>query len=187
MTFIINDPKKKIELAERKDVVTPNLLDYSAGPFKLENPQKNNYVIFDKTKVTLVQGKTYCISCQTNGTLVGKTFDGTMSDGVFQFYFYDVDNPSNYFLAAGNKLGNSVTFNYGNRPTGSWKLCIQFKGLYTNLINTAPTIHQIKIEEGSIPTPWIPSSQDLANVLSKMGGIKLHYKLYYATPVKEVA
>lgn len=51
-----------------------------------------------------------------------------------------------------------------------------------------------KLEKGSIATPWCPSMNDLATGLldiqaikSKLGGVKLNYRLYYAASVKEVA
>lgn len=154
------------EIINQNNMLGPNLLDCSVGPFKLENPQNNTYVIFDKTRVNLIQNKTYCISCQTNGTLVNKSFDGKTPDGSFQFYLYNVNNPSTYFLVAGAKAGNSVTFNY-TPSTAVWKLCIQYKGKYDEIIDKAPTISQVKIEEGTMPTKWIPSSNDLADLMSK--------------------
>ena len=161
------------EIINPNNMLGPNLLDGSVGPFKLENPQKNNYVIFDKTRVSLIQNKTYCISCQTNGTLFNKNFDDKTPDGFFQFYLYNVNNPSTYFQVAGAKAGNGVTFNY-TRSTAVWKLCIQYNGIYDKIIAQAPTINQVKIEEGTMPTKWIPSSNDLATAISKMGGETAH-------------
>lgn len=179
------------EIINQNNMLGPNLLDGSVGPFKLENPQKNNYVIFDKTRVNLIQGRKYCISCQTDGTLVNSLFDGTTPDGSsFQFYLYKVNDPSSYFQVVGAKTGNSVTFNYGF-STATWKLCIQYKGKYDEIINKAPTISQVKIEEGTMPTKWIPSSNDLATAISKMGGRRLTKPLvsmlYTILPEREVA
>ena len=179
------------EIINQNNMLGPNLLDGSVGPFKLENPQKNNYLILDKTRVNLIQGKNYCISCQTNGILVNKQFDGTTPDGSsFQFYLYNVNNPSSYFLVLGAKVGNSIAFNYGS-STATWKLCIQYKGKYDQIIGKTPTINQVKIEEGTMPTKWIPSSNDLAAAISKMGGRRLTKPLvsmlYTILPEREVA
>lgn len=179
------------EIMNPNNMLGPNLLDGSVGPFKLENPQKKNYVIFDKTRVNLIKGRKYCISCQTDGALINKPFDGTTPDGSsFQLYLYNTNDPSSYFLVEGAKAGNSIAFNYG-RSTAVWKLCIQYKGIYDKIIGKAPAISQVKVEEGTMPTKWIPSSNDLATAISKMGGRRLTKPLvsmiYTILPEREVA
>lgn len=52
-------------------------------------------------------------------------------------------------------------------------------------------IANLKLEKGSVATPWSPSPLDILDEIetlkSKLGGVKPNYRLYYATSLKEVA
>lgn len=156
------------QLVFDKNAIHANLLDNSAGPFILDNERKLNYVIFDLSTINLVKGKTYCISCNSDGTLV-TSFDDESNMNTFQFYLYQVSNPSKYYLVRGPQKLNSIVFSH-HEASGLWKLCVQFCGDYNKILGKTPTISQVKIEEGTNATSWIPSSNDLATAISKMGG-----------------
>ncbi|NRN88437.1 hypothetical protein [Lactobacillus helveticus] len=152
-----------------KNAIHENLLNNSVGPFVLKgNLSKLNWEIFDLSTANLVKGKSYCLSLNSTGTLVSQ-FDSKSNINNFQVWLYQVSNPSTYYLVQGpqspQKL-NSIVFNHGGE-NGLWKLCIQFFGAYDTILGKTPPISQVKIEEGTNATAWIPSSQDLADLMSK--------------------
>lgn len=163
--------------------IHPNLLNKSVGPFPPNLKLKINYDIFDKSDVNLVEGKTYCISCKSTDNLLGTIFNGSSTDNDFLFYLYKPDH-SQYFPVLGTKNGNSVRF---KMHSGNWHLCVQYFARNTQPLSDFPQVEHVKIEEGENSTAWIPSSQDLADLASKLGGAKPSYRLYYAASVKEVA
>ena len=161
--------------------IHPNLLNNSVGPF----PPKSgvNYDIFDNSTVNLIGSHTYCISCESNGILSNKEFNGQSTDNDFMFYLYTPDH-SKYTPIFGTKgnTQNSIVF----KATGEFVLCVQYKAGFGS--KTFPMVKNVKIEEGTKATDWIPSSQDLSTALAKMwGGRKLTKPLIsmlYATSIE---
>ncbi|MEK3647761.1 hypothetical protein AAA413_05320 [Lactobacillus crispatus] len=149
-----------------QNAIHENLLNNSVGPFPADLGKNINYGIYDKSTVSLIKGKTYTISCKSNGNLFGKAFDATANTSSFSVYFYTPDH-SNYFQVLGNSKGNSLTFTMKNF-SGIWVLCMQYNGNPTNDGNKFPKVEQVKVEQGNKATSWLPSSQDLADVISKM-------------------
>lgn len=114
---------------------------------------------------------------------------------------------ANYTSFDDNEDGNLLIPNKWSSKTitakqdfpASMKLLI-YAGGPTNTQGNTIHIYNLKVERGAIATPWIPSPLDYAikpdidnlqdqinQLKSKLGGVKPHYRLYYAASVKEVA
>ena len=181
MTELFINGKQLID----ENSIHPNLLNNSVGPFPPNTKAGINYDIFDNSTVNLIEGHSYCISCESDGNLCNKQFNGQNTDNDFLFYLYTPDR-SKYFPILGLKSNtrNSIVF----KAKGKFILCVQYKAMPNS--KAFPTVKNVKIEDGTKATAWIPSSHDLSTALVKMGGVKLRYKLYinnYTTSVKEVA
>ena len=146
------------EFAKKKDVINPNLLNNSVGPFSTQG----GFKIFDNSTVSLIQGKTYCFSCKTSG-IVTSGWAANQVKGNFTFYIYYL-NSNDYVGVTGTILSTNSIIWECNVPTGTYRFGIQ---KYGKADNYDVPISQVKIEEGVTATAWIPSSQDLADLMSK--------------------
>ena len=141
-----------------ENFINPNLLNNSVGPF----PTEGGFKTFDNSTVSLIQGKTYCFSCKTSGIVSSGWADNSVKDN-FTFYIYYL-NSNKYGAVVGTVLStNSITWKC-DLPTGTYRLGIQ---KYGGVEKYDVPLSQIKIEEGVTATAWIPSSQDLADLISK--------------------
>ena len=140
-----------------ENFINPNLLNNSVGPF----PTGGGFRTFDNSTASLIQGKTYCFSCKTSGIITSGWSDHPVKDN-FTFYVYYL-NSNDYAAVVGTVLStNSIIWKCGV-PTGTYRLGIQ---KYSRGVYDVP-VSQVKIEEGVTATAWIPSSQDLADLISK--------------------
>lgn len=149
------------------NTIHENLLNNSVGAFPPDLKSGINYQIFDKSTVNVIKGRTYTLSCKTNGNLWTEPFNDKTDDNSFLFYLY-TQNHSDYRAIYGQKNGSSVSFT--TDLSGICVLCLQYKAGVTTDISKFPKVEQVKIELGNKATAWVPSSEDLANIASKMGG-----------------
>ena len=209
MRAFLNDKDHgKQELALKKDTINPNLIDGSAsfdgfsdaggGIPQVNDAKYQGLKVVDQSNrqwngfgpYIFVQAGTYTFSfyAKTSGLGV-KSFMIPLNTGLD-----DKDKQS----AAVNTQAMAIL------SVSDWS---RFD--CTFVVNEAGYIHPriessgnndvlllagFKLEKGSIATPWCPSINDLATGLldiqaikSKLGGVKLNYRLYYAASVKEVA
>lgn len=124
----------------------------------------------------LVENKTYTFSANIF----------LKDNSQYNCYVNNIENLSISSNVTPNGQGGSVT-------TGGWKRVSQtFKclkaGTYAISVTSSDeyAVASYKLEYGTIATPWMPAITDLA-LKSDLGGVKLNYRLYYATSEKEVA
>lgn len=196
------------EIAERKDIINPNLIDNSAtldgfltaygdSP-QIDDAKYQGLRVINQTNTQwhgsgpymYVQKGTYTFSCYAK----------TSGQDVKAIYI-----PLNSGVYEKDKHPATINTQFANIPSVSdWS---RFN--YTFVVNEAGYIHPriessgensgmllagFKLEKGNIATPWCPSINDLAKGLMDIqalnsqlvGGVKPSYRLYYAIS-KEVA
>jgi hypothetical protein len=196
------------EIAERKDIINPNLINNSAtlnGFFnaygdlpQIDDAKYQGLRVINQTNMQwrgsgpymYVQKGTYTFSCYAK----------TSGLGVKSIMI-----PLNTGLDGKDK--QPATVNTQAMAISSVSDWSRFD--CTFVVSEAGYIHPrvessgnndvlllagFKLEKGSVATPWCPSINDLATGLldiqaikSKLGGVKLLYRIYYATSLKEVA
>ena len=196
------------EIAERKDTINPNLIDGSAsfdgssdaekGIPQVTDAKYQGLKVVDQSNrqwngfgpYIYVQKGTYTFSCYAKTSGLG---------------YKSIMIPLNTGLDDKDK--QPATVNTQTMAISSVSDWSRFDGTF--VVSEAGYIHPrvessgnndvlllagFKLEKGSVATPWCPSINDLATGLldiqaikSKLGGVKLLYRIYYATSLKEVA
>lgn len=132
--------------------------------------------------VDLISGKTYTYSCMIYST-IDDTFD-FVSLGHFQTY-----NSTDSHNRTIQKDSNTVKANIWTKvyitftPTAN----VKFYSFFIYFANTSQTIYitDIKLEEGSIATPWVPNSADsLYSTLGYNNGIEYDCSGYQRNGIK---
>ncbi len=135
-----------------------NLLANSKGPFRptgVATPTAaDNYVIYSGSTIYMVQGQIYTISGQTNGVWSGTHDPNTVSDKCVVWL---VNNQVSIIISA-NTMPHTFTWNY---PTGTCKLRVN---AYHKGADNTIYAEKIKIERGTVATPWTPAPSDNATV-----------------------
>ncbi|MBE9886036.1 BppU family phage baseplate upper protein [Enterococcus faecium] len=122
------------------------------------------------TQTPLIDGKTYTISCEI---LLESDFVGDASNIKLQHAFIPGGQvvlqtttiPSNT-LGVWQKLQGTTTINYGSGKPQQWHSV--FTNIYVNTITGHIRLRNVKIEEGSTPTPYQPNLLDAPYYLSKV-------------------
>ena len=159
MSVFIGSKTKRVELAERKDATNPNLLLNSKGPFQPQNSNitgYDNWQIYPDSTAYLEQGQTYTISGKTNGTWSG-THNGSVESDRCVIWFIDgADDATATIVSSDNQVNNSNQFVWAN-PTGTYQLRVNgYKP------DNSTKAWNIKVEKGSVATPWCPALEDYA-------------------------
>lgn len=136
-----------------------NLLKNSAGPFQPQADGRiDNYEIYSNSTIELVQGQQYTISGMTNGIFSGEHNPSIESDNVVLWIISNVNLTGiNQIVSDGNTAkGTTFTWNY---PSGTYLLRVN---TYHPVASNKIKAWNIKIEPGTVRTPWVPNSSDLA-------------------------
>lgn len=136
-----------------------NLLKNSAGPFQPQaDGHIDNYEMYSNSTIELVQGQQYTISGMTNGIFSGEHNPSIESDNVVLWIVSNVNLPGiNQIVSDGNTAkGTTFTWNY---PSGTYLLRVN---TYHPVASNKIKAWNIKIEPGTVRTPWVPNSSDLA-------------------------
>ena len=136
-----------------------NLLTNSQGPFR--PTQKNssatvsdNYDVYN-SDVYMVQGQTYTVSGQTNGTWSGTHDTEHVSDNCVLWL---TDNSNVSQIISADTMPHTFTWPY---PTKSYHLRVN---AYHHGADNPIYAEKVKIERGSVATPYSPAPEDLATV-----------------------
>lgn len=140
--------------------------------------------------VNLTSGKTYCYSCWIRST-VEDSWDYS-SLGHFQTW-----------TSSASHNRSALTYIMPNVPANKWVQVAQtfvpsanceFRSFFIYFANTSQSIWvaDIKLEEGSVPTPWIPNSGDSSFTSNNQGliendgsGFKIYDDYIQATNIIE--
>ena len=154
MSVFIGDKAKRVELAERKDATNPNLLLNSKRIFQPKNNNSDNWQIYEDSTAYLEQGQTYTISGKTNGTWSGTHEGGVESDRCVLWFVNGSD--INTIVSSDNQINNSNQFIWAY-PTGTYTLRVN-----SYKKDNSTKVWDIKVEKGSVATPWCPAYDDYA-------------------------
>ena len=154
MSVFIGEKGKRVELAERKDATNPNLLTNSKGPFQPNKGTTDNWGGYPNSVAYLEQGQTYTISGKTNGTWSGTHNNTTESDRCV-LWFTDGQH-INTIVTSDNQVNNSNQFVWTN-PTDTYLLRVN-----TYKTDNSTKVWDIKVEKGTVATPWCPAIEDYA-------------------------
>lgn len=212
MSVYINGNDNPIQLAERKDIVNQNLaysellnstdsrVDGSTKIFLHESPTLANYdyvkiplrVVFKKGDIFTISAFSVLTGPQANGFYKATIFSKSATKS------YDDKEDTNW-LKAGIRSSKMIVVNADSDPNDPPYLLV-YSGIAGKTGGNTLTVKELKVESGSVATPYIPAVEDLvlksdydalssrlSALESKMGGVKPSYRLYYATSVKEVA
>lgn len=136
-----------------------NLLKSSAGPFQPQgNGHIDNYEIYSNSTIELVQGKQYTISGMTNGIFSGEHNPSIESDNVVLWIVSNGDSIGVNKVVSNGKTAKGTTFTWGY-PSGTYSLRVN---TYHPTASNKIKAWNIKIEPGTVRTPWVPNSSDLA-------------------------
>ena len=136
-----------------------NLLTNSQGPFrptqKISSATvSDNYDVYN-SDVYMVQGQTYTVSGQTNGTWSGTHDTQHMSDNCVLWL---TDNSNVSQIISADTMPHTFTWPY---PTKSYHLRVN---AYHHGADNPIYAEKVKIERGSVATPYSPAPEDLATV-----------------------
>ena len=136
-----------------------NLLTNSQGPFrptqKISSATvSDNYDVYN-SDVYMVQGQTYTVSGQTNGTWSGTHDTEHMSDNCVLWL---TDNSNVSQIISADTMPHTFTWPY---PTKSYHLRVN---AYHHGADNPIYAEKVKIERGSVATPYSPAPEDLATV-----------------------
>lgn len=135
-----------------------NLLKNSEGPFRPTGINTNNiadnYGIYDSSTVNMIQGQTYTVSGQTNGVWSGTHDPNTISNKCVLWLVNDQIS----IVISADTMPHTFTWNY---PTGTRKLRVN---AYHKGADNTIYAEKIKIERGTVATPWTPAPSDEATV-----------------------
>lgn len=203
----------KHELAEKEDIINPNL---AYGVAKQSDNEKALGTVHDFTlsskgdtdnwtfciillKTTIHKGDIFTISAF--GTLTGPN----AADGNYKASIYSSDTSHSFdptgdtvFLKSGIRSSKTFVANADSDPNNPPVLLI-YSGKAGSTGQNSIHVQNVKVERGAIATPWIPSPLDYAikpdidnlqdqinQLKNKLGGVKPSYTTLYAT-LKEVA
>lgn len=136
-----------------------NLLTNSQGPFrptqKISSATvSDNYDVYN-SDVYMVQGQTYTVSGQTNGTWSGTHDTEHVSDNCVLWL---TDNSNVSQIISADTMPHTFTWPY---PTKSYHLRVN---AYHHGADNPIYAEKVKIERGSVATPYSPAPEDLATV-----------------------
>lgn len=135
-----------------------NLLKKSEGPFRPTGVNTttiaDNYGIYDSSTVNMIQGQTYTVSGQTNGVWSGTHDPNTISNKCVLWLVNDQIS----IVISADTMPHTFTWNY---PTGTRKLRVN---AYHKGADNTIYAEKIKIERGTVATPWTPAPSDNATV-----------------------
>ena len=136
-----------------------NLLTNSQGPFrptqKISSATvSDNYDVYN-SDVCMVQGQTYTVSGQTNGTWSGTHDTEHVSDNCVLWL---TDNSNVSQIISADTMPHTFTWPY---PTKSYHLRVN---AYHHGADNPIYAEKVKIERGSVATPYSPAPEDLATV-----------------------
>lgn len=135
-----------------------NLLKNSEGPFRPTGINTttiaDNYGIYDSSTVNMIQGQTYTVSGQTNGVWSGTHDPNTISNKCVLWLVNDQIS----IVISADTMPHTFTWNY---PTGTRKLRVN---AYHKGADNTIYAEKIKIERGTVATPWTPAPSDNATV-----------------------
>lgn len=133
-----------------------NLLTNSKGPFHPVNDPNgiDQWEEFENSRVDLIKGKVYTISAQTNGNFTDQDNGGVASNNCV-LWLCD-DHGINQIVST-TSTATGTTFTWNN-PTGSYCLRVNRYGA-----DSPVKAWNVKIEQGTVATDWIPAVSDLAD------------------------
>lgn len=165
----------KHELAEKEDIINPNLAygvvkssDLSAvygntQQASFTSPSDNNYC-FSKTKLYGNFKKGDVVTISAFGNLTGKNAqDGYYKATIYNSdtsYCYD-DNSESIFLTQGMWSSKQVVFNADTDPNNP-PVLLFYCGKPGSTSNNTIVLNRIKVERGSVATQWCPAPEDYA-------------------------
>ena len=137
-----------------------NLLTNSQGPFRptqviATQSVSDNYVIYNTSTIDMIQGQTYTVSARTNGVWSG-THDTSVESDKCVLWLTDSANISEIITA--DTMPHTFTWNY---PTKAYYLRVN---AYHHGADNPIYAEKVKIERGSVATPYSPAPEDLATV-----------------------
>lgn len=133
-----------------------NLLTNSAGVFKPTAERIDNYVEYNESTVDLVQGQEYTISGETNGQWSDNHQPAIESDRCVLWFVGG--SPRFSQIVSDTKTGTGTTFTW-NHPSGNYYLRIN---VYHPSSKNNIYAKNIKLEKGTVATPWSPNPEDIA-------------------------
>lgn len=132
-----------------------NLLHNSKGPFHPSNNGNiDNYFVYHDSTIDLVKGQQYTISGQTNGVFSSEHDPEKESDKCILWF---VGNNGVNRIVSDEKTSTGTTFVW-NDPTDKYFLRVNsYHPVPANKIMA----WDIKVERGSVATPWSPALSEL--------------------------
>lgn len=202
----------KHELAEKKDVINPNLayssiktadnvkIPGSTNDFTFTASNVNNFW-YCKIPLNLSLSKGDAITISAFATLSGPQ----ATDGLYKATIYSSnlsagfdDTKDTVFLKSGIRSSKTIFANKDSNTNNQPVLFI-YSGVAGKTGGNTIHVQEVKVERGTVATPYVPAVEDLVlksdydalsarltTLESKMGGVKPSYRLYYAIS-KEVA
>lgn len=163
-----------LSLSNGMVAVGTNLILNSAGPFQPNLSQiDNNLYAYDST-VTLSKGVKYTLSAKTNGVF-SSVHDTTVDSDKAIIWIFSNDN-TQYHIISDENTTTGTTFTLDQYGLNEGEYYIRVNGYHAN---NSTWIKEIKIEVGSVATPWIPNIADpsfVANT-STLGHVYLNNRI----------
>lgn len=137
-----------------------NLLTGSQGPFTPDSsPSNYDNAIYPNITGYFEKGVTYTISASSNGNFTDDHEPNTESDNIVLWLTnVTLDNSESKFSAI---VSSSTTGTIGT--TFTWSFPSQYATVRINSYHKESDmeVDHIKIEKGSVATPWTPAVEDL--------------------------
>lgn len=173
----------KHELAEKQDIVNPNLItgskDFTGSKWINipENGQKDKYLDFTAVCVNWAwQGISQYIAVNKGETFTASMYVKAPAGSTVSWYITLPDNETNYKRVDTNPSGTTIT------ATGDWqRTSITFtvtgdSGVIKPRIESADSspywIAGMKLERGTAATPWCPAPEDYVMKSDKVLTVK---------------
>lgn len=150
-----------------KQVYGRNLLKESRGPFTpnyLYDPSNYDNALYTNMIVCLEEGTTYTISASSNGNFTSDHESSTESDNIVLWLTnVTLDNTDPKFskIISSQTTGTTgTTFTWGQPSISA--------AIRVNAYHKNPIMHveKVKLEKGSLATPWTPAPEDVMQILN---------------------
>lgn len=136
-----------------KQVYGRNLLSNSEGKFQPNRSSVDNW-IYGNSTIYMTQGQQYTVHADASSGLAWtrKHEPSVTSNNVV---LWIVDNKTINTIISDANTGTSTTFTWNN-PSGTYYLRIN-----TYKPDNSGYVENVKIEKGTIATPWTPAPEDV--------------------------
>jgi hypothetical protein len=146
--------------SDGRQVYGRNLLKESRGPFTPNaNPSNFDNILYTNAIVSLEEGATYTISASSNGNFTSDHNGSTESDNIVLWLTnaaLDNTDPKFDRIISSQTTGTTGT-------TFTWSQPSNTGAIRVNAYHKNPIMHveKIKIEKGSVATPWTPAPENV--------------------------